>query len=687
MSALKPGTYLLGGTYKILQTLGQGGFGITYLAEQVFLEQKVCIKEFFIKQYCERNDDSCSVTLGTKSVAPMMDRYKAKFIKEARTIYRLQHPNIIRIHNVFEENNTAYYVMDYIEGMSLNELIERSGPLPEERALGYVRQVAGALEYLHARKMMHLDVKPANMMLSIADDRILLIDFGLAKQYDSEGGQTSSTPVGVSAGYAPIEQYQTGGVSEFSPQTDIYSLGASLYKLLTGNTPPDASMVVNRGLPALPASVSPAVGVAISAAMRPSIAARPATVEAFLALLADSGRKRIGRRRRSKEDSVKVSLAQPEEIKSEETVVEGEVTEPGNGDSQKPESGWRKLLIWVLAGIVLVAGVVYVVVDYWAPVQEERAAERARTVVTDFSVERQGDTLLMRIEGRNLKDFHPRIMMATSGLIGLDTLRNTIRNLRSAEVRHKKQVPTDTLWYKVPFDPNFVRPRGFGENFVTLSVEGYSQFGDISLTASYKYELEAVDLGLSVKWASCNLGAILPEDSGDYFAWGEVEPKTTYSWQSYTWSAGDSDFLTKYCPTNLKQYWTKDKSVPDGKTKLELSDDAARQKLGGSWRMPTKAEFEELIKDCNWRKGSCRGRNGYYVEGKQNHGRIFLPVTGYYGKKPMRLEDLNKGYYWTSSLDLVNPGQAYDIFFTQEAKGQRDSSSRFAGFVIRPVLK
>lgn len=250
MSELQPGAHLQSGKYIIEKVLGQGGFGITYLAEQTSLGRKVCIKEFFMKEYGERTpapaeDGGATILTGVSAVtsfaAEIMGRYREKFIKEARTISRMDHPGIVRIHDVFEENGTAYYVMDYVEGENLNELIKREGPLPENRARGYIRQVSDALSYVHGQNVMHLDVKPANIIIRKTDDRAILIDFGAAKQYDSEGSQTSTTPIGLSAGYAPIEMSKPGGIQTFSPETDVYSLGATLYYLVTGKNPPDAS--------------------------------------------------------------------------------------------------------------------------------------------------------------------------------------------------------------------------------------------------------------------------------------------------------------------------------------------------------------------------------------------------------------------------------------------------------------
>ena len=240
---------LQGGRYRIVRMLGSGGFGITYLGTQTGLERNIVIKEFFMTDYCQRDEYSNLIIVPTLSNVEFVERFKDKFLKEARHIAQLKHPNIVNIIDVFEENGTAYYVMDFIEGGSLVEKVQREGSLPENVAKRYILQIADALNYIHQRYMNHLDVKPGNIMLS-RNDNAILIDFGLSKQYDSQTGhQTSTTPVGISHGYAPMEQYKEGGVSEFSPETDIYSLGATLYYLLTGERPPVSQEINEDGLP------------------------------------------------------------------------------------------------------------------------------------------------------------------------------------------------------------------------------------------------------------------------------------------------------------------------------------------------------------------------------------------------------------------------------------------------------
>ncbi len=285
INALKPGNSLQKGKYRIDGVLGQGGFGITYLATQTIIGKKVAIKEFFFKVFCERSDSSDDVTVPTASKKELVSRFEQKFLKEAKIILNLNHPNIIRVLDVFQENNTSYYAMEYIIGNSLSERISDKGHLPENEALFIIESVGKALSYLHQKHINHLDVKPSNIMLDSHENRVVLIDFGVSKQYDPESGDgTTTTPVGISHGYSPIEQYNAGGVGTFSPQSDIYALGATLLKMLTGTTPPSAVDLSQKKIE-IPTTVSSPIAKGIKAAMQPIKKDRPYSVELFLKML------------------------------------------------------------------------------------------------------------------------------------------------------------------------------------------------------------------------------------------------------------------------------------------------------------------------------------------------------------------------------------------------------------------
>ena len=237
------GTLLHGGTYKIEKILGQGSFGITYLAEHTNLGKKVAIKEFFMKELNSRGEDGSITGMSDSSLS---QNYCQKFKKEAINLSRLDHPNIVRVTDSFSENGTFYYVMDFIEGQNLNDYI-KSHYIDKAEAVSIIKSVADALIYMHEEKhMLHLDLKPGNVMRRNSDGHVFLIDFGLSKHYSTDGQPETSTTIGLgTAGYAPIEQGNQAKNGEFRPTIDVYALGATFYKLLTRETPPPASDLVS----------------------------------------------------------------------------------------------------------------------------------------------------------------------------------------------------------------------------------------------------------------------------------------------------------------------------------------------------------------------------------------------------------------------------------------------------------
>lgn len=264
---LATGTTLQQGRYTIKRVLGQGGFGITYEGIQDGLNRRVAIKEFFMGSFCTRNNKS--VTAPDTDAREMVGCFMEKFVKEAQLIASLDNAkHIVRIHDIFKENETAYYVMEYIDGGSLDALVRQEGPLSPKRAIPLICQVAEALQALHDRKTMHLDIKPANILLRDEND-VVLIDFGVSKHYDQGGHQTTTTPVGYSKGFAPIEQYREGGVKNFSPPADIYSLGATFYYLLTGTIPPEATDLIDEPL-SCPPTIAPPLWAVIEKSMKTS---------------------------------------------------------------------------------------------------------------------------------------------------------------------------------------------------------------------------------------------------------------------------------------------------------------------------------------------------------------------------------------------------------------------------------
>ncbi|WP_148371808.1 protein kinase domain-containing protein [Bacteroides bouchesdurhonensis] len=367
---LQPGSLLQGGKYKIEKVLGQGGFGITYFGVQVGLNRRVAIKEFFIKEYCNRDTNTSHISIGSEGGRELVERFRRKFLKEAEMIAHLKNSHIISIYDIFEENNTAYYVMEYIDGGSLKDRVENKGVLSEAEALFYIRQIADALNYIHQNKILHLDVKPANVLLE--DGQIaILIDFGISKHYDKLDGQTSTTPVGISKGYAPLEQYQQGGVQNFAPYTDIYSLGATLYYLLTGKQPPEANNVFNNGIPALPPSISVSTVMAIEKAMQPRWKDRPQSIVDFLALL--NSNETIVENKMDNDDDTFVSETERKDTLFKKTVKTTTNKKQTNADRKMNHK-------WIIGIAVLI---VSVIIGFWASGIEEKTDDILLAAETD----------------------------------------------------------------------------------------------------------------------------------------------------------------------------------------------------------------------------------------------------------------------------------------------------------------
>ena len=236
-SMLKVGT-ILRGTYRIDSYLSSGGFGNTYVATNIEFDERVAIKEFFMKGVTQREGNQTTVSVSNSENTNSFLEQREKFKKEARRIRQLNNSHIVRVHDLFEENGTAYYVMDYVDGENLSERLKRTGkPMTEDEVNQILPQILDALKSIHDAGIWHLDLKPANIMVDKAGN-VKLIDFGASKLLNAQkGGATTSTAISYTNGYAPREQMEQN-YDKFGPWTDIYALGATLYNLLTNKRPP-----------------------------------------------------------------------------------------------------------------------------------------------------------------------------------------------------------------------------------------------------------------------------------------------------------------------------------------------------------------------------------------------------------------------------------------------------------------
>lgn len=291
--ALPIGTVLVGknNTYQITKVLGQGGFGITYQANAnvevrgnlgvMNATIKVCIKEFFMKDLNGRKQTF--VTTGGQS--ELYEKYKRKFLEESTHLSELKHSGIVKVLEAFESNNTYYYVMDYIEGTSLEEYIRQKNGLSLKESVEILNEIGQALSHMHSNKMLHLDLKPLNVMRR-SDGHVVLIDFGLSKQYDDEGNPETSTSIGAGTpGYAPLEQLNYHEGRDFPVTMDVYALAATFYKMLTGKSPQKAADILNDGLDRKSLAergIHKEVIDLIEAGMSPAKRQRPQSVQYFL---------------------------------------------------------------------------------------------------------------------------------------------------------------------------------------------------------------------------------------------------------------------------------------------------------------------------------------------------------------------------------------------------------------------
>ena len=277
--ALPPGTLVGTGRYALEDEIGRGGYGITYRAQRVEDGEAVAVKECFLPG-CAR--DGAEVVTPDDAAARALFGWGERVVAQAERLGELSHPHLARVFEAWREHNTVYVAMELLDGPTLAAHIEANGPLPPDDALLHAGEIAGALGELHSRELVHLDVKPENVILTARG--AVLLDFDLVQPCGSE--QVSTRPLSLAGrigtpGYAPPESY--GEVAPQGARSDVYSLGATLYFLLGGATPPAAvDRAAGIELPPLP--VAPHLQEALAVALQLPIEARPASVEEFRAL-------------------------------------------------------------------------------------------------------------------------------------------------------------------------------------------------------------------------------------------------------------------------------------------------------------------------------------------------------------------------------------------------------------------
>lgn len=272
-----PENYMLN-SYRLLRSIGEGGFGVTYLAEDILLGRHVVIKESFPHRLCERDSRTLDVVAQESAESDSCEWAMNNFLREVRLLSMLDHPHIVKIYTFFRAHNTAYYVTEYVDGMCLADVMrdykKHVGYLPQEDLYSLMVRILDALDYLHARNILHLDIKPDNILVT-RSGRPVLIDMGAARECHAEGvGAVVQSP-----GYSPPEQEDEEG--KMGPWTDLYAFGATLYYLLAGKSPESGKQRLLydtldplASIPSLQALYHPQLLASIDKALSPTIEGR-----------------------------------------------------------------------------------------------------------------------------------------------------------------------------------------------------------------------------------------------------------------------------------------------------------------------------------------------------------------------------------------------------------------------------
>lgn len=380
---LPEGTILDSGKYRIDQPLASGGFGNTYIATDVRMNVRCVVKEFFMSGINSRIGNDVTVSVPTNLMT--FESQKRKFMKEAQRLFRLNSPHIVRVHSLFEENSTAYYVMDYIEGKSLSAIMkERGQAFSEAEVRNILTQIFDALRTIHTDNppLYHLDIKPGNILMD-DNGHVTLIDFGASKQLSSEGNAaTTSTAMSYTPGYAPVEQIEQD-INNIGAWTDFYALGATLYNLLSANKPPSISSLRRSDAFQYPPGTTGNIKSLIKWMMSLNHDERPRTVDACITALNNPS---VITPWHDNDDEKTII----DEIKKDDNII----VEPPQVPSQQHSSSNKALLaiVAVLSIIAIIVVVLLVTNDSKSATQEVPCIEEAIDTTTEPPADATGHT-------------------------------------------------------------------------------------------------------------------------------------------------------------------------------------------------------------------------------------------------------------------------------------------------------
>lgn len=646
---------LFANRYQLIKLLGRGGFSEVWLAKDNWTHLQIAIKVYAPGQGMDQDG--------------LQD-----FCGELASVYDLNHSNLLKPQHVDTWQNMPYLIMAYCPAGSC---VKRVGKMTEPELWKLIHDVAAGLAYLHEKDVIHQDIKPDNILVD-TEGNYLITDFGISTRARSTlrksviGGNTS----GGTTAYMGPERFSRQPAP--TKASDIWSFGAMAFELLEGVTPfGEIGGGMQKGgaeIPFINAPVSDALKYTIFKMLSKETWDRP-TAATLVEWAVNPNAIEIDYDLLTEENGNEQPQPAPTPIVETPIQPEGRATQRFNSAE---------------------------------PVADENSTiPISNNIVEEETIKPE---IKKQPENQRQKDLFKKILMIVSCIatafvngilagwlfffiISILSITALILYLKNKKKLGLILLSISIAFIFIPphykFLDNYTQTEEYGEAYpieveeisvVEATSQATTQQNSNKTYTINKNAIQAIDLGLSVKWASCNLGATKPHEYGYYYAWGETTPKNTYDWKTYKYSKGTEVSLTKYNSLAAN-------GKIDRKKELDLLDDAVNINLGGSWRMPTQKEFEELKTNCTWTWTTNNGVRGYKVTSKKQgytNSSIFIPAAGFYDGSRFLNSESSYGNYFSRTLENSIPSCAYFLAFHPSDINVQHCYRQY-GLSIRPV--